>query len=175
MAAAQGPQYDNTLDETVGETLKRDIRAIGKNVANVLMPVSFQGKKRSHEERMGALIKDWDLWGPLVFSLFLALAVSIGSPSPSKVFTIVYGILIFGGAVTTLNVNLLGGKIAFFQSMCLLGYCLFPITFGALICIALRHVISRLVMLCFMLVWSSWASVPFIGGTLPVSKGGKDD
>lgn len=117
---------------------------------------------------MGALLRDWDLWGPLLFSLSLALMVSIGSPRPSKVFAIVYGILIFGGAVTTVNVNLLGGRIAFFQSMCLLGYCLFPVTFGAFLCLFLSHVYSRLAVLGIMLVWASWASVPFIGGTVPV-------
>lgn len=28
---------------------------------------------------MNALLRDWDLWGPLVFSLILALEVSIGT------------------------------------------------------------------------------------------------
>jgi hypothetical protein len=39
-----------------------------------------------------------------------------------------------GAIVLTVNVILLGGEIVFFQSLCLLGYCLFPINIAALVC-----------------------------------------
>jgi hypothetical protein len=40
-----------------------------------------------------------------------------------------------GAIVLTANVILLGGEIIFFQALCLLGYCLFPICVAALICV----------------------------------------
>jgi hypothetical protein len=39
-----------------------------------------------------------------------------------------------GAIVLTINVVLLGGNIVFFQSLCLIGYCLFPIVLAAIIC-----------------------------------------
>lgn len=39
-----------------------------------------------------------------------------------------------GACVLTINVILLGGNIVFFQSLCLIGYCLFPIVLAAIIC-----------------------------------------
>ena len=38
-----------------------------------------------------------------------------------------------GAVILTLNILLLGGTIVFFQSLCLLGYCLFPIVLAAFI------------------------------------------
>jgi protein YIPF6 len=145
----------------VKETFKRDLKAIGINVVNVLWPF-----RKARSDSMSALLKNWDLWGPLIFSLVLAMLISIGSERPSKVFSIVYGILLFGGAITTANVNLLGGKIAFFQSMCLLGYCLFPLVIGTFICNFIGLMFVRLIILGIMLAWSSWASIPFVGGSV---------
>lgn len=39
-----------------------------------------------------------------------------------------------GAVVLTINVILLGGSIVFFQSLCLIGYCLFPIVIAAIVC-----------------------------------------
>jgi len=39
-----------------------------------------------------------------------------------------------GAIILTINVILLGGNIVFFQSLCLIGYCLFPIVLAAVIC-----------------------------------------
>ena len=43
----------------------------------------------------------------------------------------------------TVNVVLLGGNIGFFQSMCLLGYCLFPMDLAALISAFVSNTIAR--------------------------------
>jgi hypothetical protein len=44
-----------------------------------------------------------------------------------------------GAIVLTLNAVLLGGEIVFFQSLCLLGYCLFPICVSAIICASIAN------------------------------------
>jgi hypothetical protein len=54
-----GALDDNTLDEPVWETLKRDVITIGRNLRSVLIPVNWDF------ENTGAL-HNWDLWGPLV-------------------------------------------------------------------------------------------------------------
>lgn len=58
---------------------------------------------------------------------------SLASP-PQLVFTEVA----LGAVVLTVNVILLGGDIVFFQSMCLIGYCLFPINIAAIVCLFVK-------------------------------------
>ena len=55
-----------------------------------------------------------------------------------------------------------GGHIIFFQSLSLLGYCLFPLDVGALICLLQDSVILTLIVVCVTLAWSSWAAYPFM-------------
>ena len=75
-----------------------------------------------------------------------------------------------GAVVLTANVGLLGGNIGFFQSLCLLGYCLFPLAAaaGAASFIPLPPV--RWAVVSVGLAWSVWAAIPFIGGSVPPSR-----
>lgn len=75
-----------------------------------------------------------DLWGPLLVCLLLSIILSADAPasSASLVFATVFVIVWCGAAVVTVNAQLLGGSISFFQSICILGYCVFPLTISAL-------------------------------------------
>jgi hypothetical protein len=53
---------ENTIDEPVWDTIKRDVVTIGRNLKSVLIPV--QGEFVGRE----AALRNWDLWGPLVSS-----------------------------------------------------------------------------------------------------------
>lgn len=55
-----------------------------------------------------------------------------------------------------------GGHIIFFQSLSLLGYCLFPLDIGALICLLKDNVILKIIVVSVALAWSSWAAYPFM-------------
>jgi hypothetical protein len=48
-----------------------------------------------------------------------------------------------GAIVLTLNAVLLGGEIVFFQSLCLLGYCLFPMCVSAIICASIANKVGK--------------------------------
>lgn len=74
-----------------------------------------------------------DLWGPLLVCLMLSSILSVTAPgdSASLVFAAVFVIVWVGAAAVTLNAQLLGGTISFFQSVCILGYCVFPLTLSA--------------------------------------------
>jgi protein YIPF6 len=78
-------------------------------------------------------LKDWDLWGPLVLCLALAVILSFKAPTnqASLVFAAVFCAVWVGGTVVTVNAQLLGGTISFFQSLCVLGYSIFPLTLAA--------------------------------------------
>ncbi|XP_059714975.1 protein YIPF6 isoform X2 [Haemorhous mexicanus] len=102
---SHSPDEDySTLDEPVKDTIMRDLKAVGKKFVHVMYP-----KKSS------ALLRDWDLWGPLVLCVSLALMLQGGSadskddggPQFAEVFVIIW----FGAVVITLNSKLLGGTI----------------------------------------------------------------
>ena len=81
-----------------------------------------------------------DLWGPLLVCLLLSTVLSMTAPgdSSSLVFATVFVIVWLGAAVVTVNAQLLGGTISFFQSVCILGYCVFPLTLAALVSLILK-------------------------------------
>lgn len=78
-------------------------------------------------------LKDWDLWGPLFLCLALSVLLSFeATPSQaSTVFASIFVIVWVGAAIVTVNAQLLGGTISFFQSVCVLGYCIFPMVISA--------------------------------------------
>lgn len=80
----------------------RDLRAIYNKVVQVLRPSS-----------QNAVLRDWDLWGPLLFTITLAILLSLDAPPAQSltVFTGVFVIVSVGSVVVTLNCKLLGGKV----------------------------------------------------------------
>jgi len=119
----------NTLDEPIKDTIWRDVRAVGIKFKHVLYP-----KERK------SLLREWDLWGPLILCTFMATILQShveeaeddndGGPEFAEVFVIVW----VGALVVTLNTKLLGGNISFFQSVCVLGYCLLPLGLALALC-----------------------------------------
>ncbi|CAN1229161.1 Protein YIP4a [Linum grandiflorum] len=154
-ASGFGPT-PNTLTEPVWDTVKRDLSRIVSNLKLVVFPNPFR-------EDPGKALRDWDLWGPFFFIVFLGLVLSwSASVKKSEVFAVAFALLAAGAVILTLNVLLLGGHIIFFQSLSLLGYCLFPLDIGALICMLKDNVILKIVVVCVTLAWSSWAAYPFM-------------
>ncbi|CAK9804574.1 Protein YIPF6 [Anthophora plagiata] len=164
------PEF-NTLDEPVKETILRDVRAVGKKFYYVLYPK----EKKS-------LLKEWDLWGPLVLCTFMAMILrgssvpnsfNDGGPEFAEVFVIVW----IGSMVVTLNSKLLGGNMSFFQSICVLGYCLLPTAIALILCriILLAEQTIFLFSLRFIITiigftWATYASMAFLGDSQPVGR-----
>ncbi|PSS08343.1 hypothetical protein CEY00_Acc18677 [Actinidia chinensis var. chinensis] len=156
IAAAGFGSPPNTLTEPVWDTVKRDLSRIVSNLKLVVFPNPYR-------EDPGKALRDWDLWGPFFFIVFLGLTLSwSASVKKSEVFAVAFALLAAGAVILTLNVLLLGGHIIFFQSLSLLGYCLFPLDVGALICMLKDNVIVKVIVVCVTLAWSSWAAYPFM-------------
>ncbi|KAG2245441.1 hypothetical protein Bca52824_092752 [Brassica carinata] len=150
----------NTLTEPVWDTVKRDLSRIVSNLKLVVFP-------NPNREDPGKALRDWDLWGPFFFIVFLGLTLSwSASVKKSEVFAVAFALLAAGAVILTLNVLLLGGHIIFFQSLSLLGYCLFPLDVGAVICMLKDNVILKMVVVCVTLAWSSWAAYPFMSAAV---------
>lgn len=79
-SAGFGPA-PNTLTEPVWDTVKRDLSRIVSNLKLVVFPNPFR-------EDPGKALRDWDLWGPFFFIVFLGLVLS-WSASVKKVFSFI--------------------------------------------------------------------------------------
>lgn len=53
---------------------------------------------------------------------------------------------------------------------CWCRYCLFPLDVAALVTAFVTNIIVRWVVVVASVVWASWASVPFIGGSVPPAR-----
>jgi protein YIPF6 len=124
-------------------------------------------------------LRDWDLWGPLLVCLALAVLLSFDAPvgQASLVFATVFCAVWFGAAVITINTQLLGGTISFFQSVCVLGYCVFPMTMAAVVVMLFKmlplgafSVLVEIAVLLVAFLWSTRASSVFIGQYIVASR-----
>lgn len=75
-------------------------------------------------------------------------------------FGVVFLVMWGGSFVVTVNTKLLGGKISFFQCVCVLGYCVFPIVLGAALVALLKmfsinFIFLKLIIAVLALVWSA--------------------
>eukprot|EP01064_Diplonema_japonicum_P033458 TRINITY_DN659_c3_g1_i1.p1 TRINITY_DN659_c3_g1~~TRINITY_DN659_c3_g1_i1.p1 ORF type:complete len:192 (+),score=2.03 TRINITY_DN659_c3_g1_i1:71-646(+) len=158
----------STIDEPIWDTVMRDARSIGRKIKMVAMPCV--GPAPDVNE-----LKDWDLWGPLLLCVVLAIILTFHSDNlstdSSVLFAAVCMIIAVGSVVVTFNAKFLGGKISFFQCLCTLGYCLFPLNVCGAILISpvpireIWQIKVLLVGLCWY--WACWASLGFIAGTIP--------
>ena len=160
----------DTLTEPVWETIKRDIMMIWVKLTYVMVPRTMIKEKAKQ-------LRDWDLWGPLVLCLLLStcLSFSANTDDGSLVFEIVFVIVWAGAAIVAINGQLLGGNISFFQSVCVLGYCLFPLTVAAFVNMMFLQFVYffvRVIVVGVAFIWSSYSSVGFIAEmVVPEKKG----
>jgi hypothetical protein len=68
------------------------------------------------------------------------------------VFVIIWG----GAAIVTLNAKMLGGAVSFFQSVCVIGYCLFPIVVSAIVATFVNIIWVRLPISIITFAWSTY-------------------
>ena len=151
-----------TLDEPIVDTVMRDVRGIGRKLSIVLFP-----RGTSYNE-----LRNWDLWGPLFFCLLLAILLSVAAPEGQTVlvFASVFVIVWAGAAVVTINAQLLGNNLSFFQSVCVLGYSIFPLCVAASLGLLWDNIIFRTVMVVASFVWSTGASVAFLRNLIEAGK-----
>ncbi len=66
-----------------------------------------------NQNNMTPGLRDWDLWGPLIFCLLLSMVLSFNASSVQKdiLFSVVCAIVWIGEALVTLQIKLLGGNM----------------------------------------------------------------
>mmetsp|Transcript_10588 Transcript_10588/g.21326 ORF Transcript_10588/g.21326 Transcript_10588/m.21326 type:complete len:229 (-) Transcript_10588:1229-1915(-) len=163
----------STLDEPVWETIMRDVRLVSRRMLLVLMPGTTSQVLRAE-------LRDWELWGPLFICMSLAILLSteVAGEDASLVFSLIFFVVWVGSAVITVNAQLLGAKLSFFQTLCMLGYCVFPVLAGALLCLVFNRfldaglaIVLRFVAVVVGLLWSLMAASSFLAdGGFPEGK-----
>lgn len=104
------------------------------------------------------------------------LGITAPESQSSIVFTSVFVIVWCGAAVVTLNSQLLGGRMwdeaagtlakpsdtrssSFFQSICVLGYCIFPLVLASLLSLFLPSIVLRGVIVGVAFVWAAYGGL----------------
>lgn len=102
--------------------------------------------------------RDWDLWGPLILCLALAIILSLNAPPAQSlgVFTSVIVLISVGSLVVTVQAKLLGGRVSFFQGLCVLGYCVAPLDIAALVSMFVRLIYVRVPVTLAAWAWCIW-------------------
>jgi len=149
-----------TLDEPISATIMRDLTAIGGKIKLVV------GLRADNNNEL----RNWDLWGPLILCLFLAILLGLSNKAhdeKGQTFSGVFTAVSVGSAVVTLNAQFLGGRLSFFQIVCVLGYCLFPLCVAALLCLLLpNRMMVKLVPCAIAFGWATFASRGFVEGAV---------
>ncbi|KAJ7650164.1 hypothetical protein FB45DRAFT_887139 [Roridomyces roridus] len=148
----------DTLDEPVTVTIGRDLFSIYNKLVQVLYPVRASGRE---------VLRDWDLWGPLILCLLLAIMMSLTAKGDQalNIFTSVIVICSVGALVVAVQAKLLGGRVTFFQALCVLGYCVAPLDIAAFVACFVRIIYVRAPITLLAWAWCIWASVNFLDGT----------
>ena len=146
----------DTLHEDIDESLKRDLNLIWTKLKYVINPF-IPEKDRSEQ------VRQWDLWGPLIFTCLLSMTLAFRASEKGSTFTLIFIIFWIGSILVYLNANLLGIKVSIFQIICLLGYCLFPLNIAAII-LSLGKFFEflRLIILIACCTWSSYSIRGFL-------------
>ena len=146
----------NTLNESILTTINRDLYLIYTKIKYVVNPFISKDKKKYH-------IRQWDLWGPLLLNMLLALTLSFNTQEKSQMTTLIFIIFWLGGVILYLNANFLGVKASIFQMFCLLGYCLFPLNICAIIITIFDfNDIIRLIIVMMFSFWSIYSSSDYL-------------
>jgi len=143
----------------VSATIARDLFSIYSKLVQVLWPRrQSQGKQ---------VLRDWDLWGPLILCLCLGIMLSLNAPAAQSLplFSGVVVIISLGSVIVTIQAKLLGGRVSFLQAMCVLGYCVAPLDAAAFIACFVSKIWIRIPVVLGAWAWCVWASVNFLDGT----------
>lgn len=164
----------DTLDEPITATLMRDVRSIGYRLRQVVWHAPASSlNNRNQQQQYNVAAAEWDLWGPLVFSLLISFCLSMLVPpthdQSSIVFSGVFALIWLGQAVVTVNIKLLGASrfspsatlshsISFFQAMSVTGYCLFPLVPAVLLSSFVSLLLVRAIVDLVLVAWAIYAA-----------------
>lgn len=106
---------------------------------------NFSPQEKTSDPEIQNLLRDYELWGPFLFTLIFSLLASYDTlkGSHQTVFIIYICLISFFNFIFYFNARLLRAKISFLQMVSVLGYSLFPHVISALIWRIFRAVFGK--------------------------------
>ncbi|CAL8115868.1 unnamed protein product [Orchesella dallaii] len=158
----------NTLDEPIMQTITRDLKAVGRKMMGALMP----------NPSKNLLMKEWDLWGPLILCTYIGLMLQGMDDSSGYQFTELFVLVCLGTAGVTYHlINISHASLSIFQAICVLGYCLGPLAVGVslfelmnLFGLKKDTTFFRFLIVCGCITWGTYSSTKTLGTTVPGEK-----
>ncbi|KAI0091253.1 Yip1-domain-containing protein [Irpex rosettiformis] len=143
----------DTLDEPITTTIGRDLLSIYTKLVQVLYPPKGGASRE--------VLRDWDLWGPFVLCLLLGILLSLKAPASQSlgIFTSVVAIISLGSLVVTIQAKLLGGRVSFFQGLCVFGYCVAPLNVAAFVSTFVHLIYVRVPIALAAWAWCVWGKI----------------
>ena len=135
----------NTLDESVTQTFMRDINIIFSKLRIVFFANVANPEVRKYME-------DWDIWGPLIIGIGIAMLMEPISFSNESALVLIYQWI--GSIIITLNCKLLGCNFSYLQMLSNLGYSSFPILLHSCIHWMVPYPIINIFICLSVSVWS---------------------
>lgn len=150
----------STINEAITETILRDLYYIYSKLKYVVNPFVPESQRNNQ-------VRQWDLWGPLLFTIMLAGVLCMKSKEKTETFTLIFVIFWVGSALVHFNANLLGVKASIFQIFCLLGYSLFPMVIGTIaLSFGNYYEILRFMIVAFTCFWSCYSMSGYLQGSV---------
>lgn len=99
----------------------------------------------------------------MLLCLLLASTFSIQSSKDSEiVFATIFVIVWLGASVITLNAKLLKANVSYFQALCILGYCLFPLNISSILIMIFKSAFCTAIKLTINSIAVLWATYGII-------------
>ena len=153
--------YGTTLKEHICTSIWRDLHLIIIKVFFVLNP--FNSSSTIIKQ-----VNQWDLWGPLIFTIILSFTNSI--EKNSNRFVLIFTFFWVGSFIIFLNSYFLDNKISVFHYMCLLGYSLVPFVLMSILFLLNIYYILKILFGILALVWSLFVTFKFIKNKIDEKK-----
>lgn len=151
-------QFKISACKLIKDSIYRDFYLIYIKLKNIVNPF----RKINNNDDGSFYIIQWDLWGPLIFTVILTCILKNIS---------IFMIFWFAGFFIYLNGYFLGIKYNVFHILCLLGYCLFPLDVGAiLLSLFDPDMKARFVFSCLTCFWSIYSIFNFLRNIYPEQK-----
>ena len=145
--------YGTTLKEHICTSIWRDLHL-------VIIKIFFVVNPFNPSSLLIKQINQWDLWGPLIFTIILSFTNSI--EKNSNRFVLIFSFFWVGSFIIFLNSYFLDNKISVFHYMCLLGYSLVPFVLMSFLFLLKIHFILKILFGILALIWSLFVTFKFI-------------
>eukprot|EP01017_Pseudomicrothorax_dubius_P029764 TRINITY_DN3651_c0_g1_i1.p1 TRINITY_DN3651_c0_g1~~TRINITY_DN3651_c0_g1_i1.p1 ORF type:complete len:131 (-),score=4.32 TRINITY_DN3651_c0_g1_i1:137-529(-) len=104
----------------------------------------------------------------MVLCVILASLISFKTGKAESIFGSIFMIVWAGSVIVTMNTRFLGGPASLFQSICVMGYCIFPLIIPVVVSFFFNMGAGyKTIVIGTCLFWSIISAMAFMGDIVP--------